>query len=180
MEPAVESNNTWSKWWWVAYFDLYAWTPIERKVRFALRVTVLTAVPIVYFLVVGIFTLVGIDAHSGAPLAAVISILPGFFAARPIATIVFPDALRKADGNSKIRLRGWADVSTGQSSSTVLTFVCAGTPIGLAMLFVLLVPFVPVMLYLDTHIRQRAGDAVWESVSGRPFADIRFPQKAPI
>jgi hypothetical protein len=66
-------------------------------------------------------------------------------------------------------------------SSAVLTSILIGTPIGLATLFVLFVPLVPVVLSLDSHVRQRAENAVWESASGhsRPFAGP-FPLIGPV
>lgn len=90
---------------WIAYFGLEAWTPIERKVRIALGMTALVFVLIIYFVLVGTFSLIGIDPHYGAPIAAAISIVPGFSAARPFAIVFFPDSLEKADENSRKRLR---------------------------------------------------------------------------
>jgi hypothetical protein len=105
--PAVASNDDrWTKRWWIAYFGLETWTAVERNVRIALGMTALFVVLMIYFIIVEIFSLIGIDPHYGAPIAAAISIVPGFFAARPVTVALFPDPLQKADENSQRRLRG--------------------------------------------------------------------------
>jgi len=102
----VASNeDRWTKWWWLAYFGLETWTAVERSVRITLGMTALVIVLIIYFIIVGIFGLIGIDPHYGAPIAAAISIVPGFIATRPIAMMLFPDSLQMADENSQRRLR---------------------------------------------------------------------------
>jgi Na+/glutamate symporter len=68
--------------------------------------TALAFVLIVYFVVVGILSLIGLDPHYGAPIAAAIAIVPGFSAARPFAIVFFPESLERADENSRRRLRG--------------------------------------------------------------------------
>ena len=102
----VSSGDKWTKWWWIAYFGLDAWTPVERKVRIALGMTAL-----VFFLIIdlsnaGIFELIGIEPHYGAVIAGVVSIVPAFYAARPFAIVFFAASLEEADANSQRRLRG--------------------------------------------------------------------------
>ena len=102
----ASNDDRWTKWWWIAYFGLDAWTSVERNVRIALGMTALIFVLIIYFVVVGIFSLIGLDPHYGAPIAAAIAIVPGFSAARPFAIVFFPESLARADENSRRRLRG--------------------------------------------------------------------------
>lgn len=183
MELSVaNSGDKWTEWWWLRVFGLRTWTFEERKVRIALGMTAIVAFLVIYFPLATLLQF-GIKSHYAADLSGIVSVVLAFFAARPIATIIFPGALRKADENSQRRLRGRATRSTTpQFSSTVWSFVLAGPPVGLATLFVLLVPVVPFLLSLDTHVRQRAGDAAWESASGHyrpyagpfPFVDVRF------
>lgn len=182
MELSVANNDDkWTKWWWLRLFGLQTWTFEEHKVRIALGTTAIVAFLIIHFPLATLLEF-GIEPHYAADLSGIVSVVLAVFAARPIATIIFPDALRRADENSQRRLRGRATRSTTlQFSSTVLSFVLAGPLVGLATLFVLLVPVVPFLLSLDTHVRQRAGDAVWESASGHsrpyagafPFVDVR-------
>jgi hypothetical protein len=207
------TNNVgkWTEWWWFRVSGLRTWTWEERKVRLALGATVIVVFLIIDFPLAALLQF-GVGLH-GAELSGIVSIVLAFFAARPIATIVFPDALRRADENSQRRLsqraprptispdalrradensprrlRGPAIRSTKpEPRSTVLSFVSVGAHVGLATLFVLLVPIMPFLLSLDPHVRQRAGDAIWESASGhsRPYAgpfplvDVRFPGKSP-
>lgn len=98
-------KDQWSKWWWIAYFGLDAWTPVERKVRIALGMTATAIILIIYLSVVAIFTLIGVEPHYGAAIAAIGSIVPGFMAARPVGMMLFPDSLQRADENSQRRLR---------------------------------------------------------------------------
>ena len=179
----ASNDDRWTKWWWLGLFGLQIWTIEERKVRIALGMTALVALLVIHFPLATLLEF-KIKPHYAAILSGVVSVALAFFAARPIAGILFPDALHKADKNSQRRLRRRTTPpmrlqsrrlvrSTGRRfSSTVLTSVFAGTPIGLATLFVLFVPVVPIALSLDTHVRQRAENAVWESASGhsRPFA----------
>ena len=98
-----------TKWWWLGFFGVHAWSVEERDVRMALFLTVL---------VIGIAGLVGmdvllgwfgVDPHVSAPFAALVSIIPAFYSARPIASMLYPDLLRTADQNAEKRLRGNAD-----------------------------------------------------------------------
>ena len=187
MELSVANNDdNWTQWWWLDLFGLWTWTFEERKVRIALGMTAMVAFLIIHFPLATLLE-IGIEPLHAAVLSGIVSVVLALFAARPIAAIIFPDALRRADKNSQRRLRGRATRSSKlQFSSTVLSFVLGGPPIGLATLFVLLVPVTPFLLFLDTHVRQRAGDAVWESASGhsRPYAgpfplvDVRFSGKS--
>jgi len=187
MELSVANNDgKWTEWWWLAFFGLRTWTFEERKARIALGMTTMVAFLVIHFPLATLLKF-GIERHYAAVLSGIVSVVLGFFVARPIAAIIFPDALRRADKNSQRRLRGRATRSTAlQFSSTVLSFVLAGPPISLATLFVLLVPVVPFLLFLDTHVRQRAEDAVWESASGHarpyagpvPFVDVRVSRKS--
>jgi hypothetical protein len=105
-------DDRWTKWWWIAYFGLDAWTPVERKVRIALGMTALAFFLIIDLSIAGIFELIGIEPHYGAVIAAVFSIVLAFSAARPFAIVFFPVSLEEADANSQRRLRGSASGPT--------------------------------------------------------------------
>jgi hypothetical protein len=163
----TNSIGKWTKWWWLGCFGLYTWTFEERRVRLALGMTAMVAFLIIHFPLATILQLIGIKPHYAAILSGLVSVVLALFAARPIAGILFPYALRQADKNSQRRLRGRAAHSaTLRFGSPVLTFALAGPAVGLAALFVLSVPFLPVALSLDTQVRQRAVDEVWMSATG--------------
>jgi hypothetical protein len=92
-------DDRWTKWWWIAYFGLDAWTPVERKVRIALGMTALVFFLMIYLLVVEIFLLMGIERHYAAVTAGAVSIVLAFLVARPFAA-----SLEEADANSRRRL----------------------------------------------------------------------------
>lgn len=187
MELSVANNDgKWTKWWWLCFSGLQTWTFEERKARIALGMTAMVAFLVIHFPLATLLEF-GIKPHYAAVLSGIVSVVLAFFAARPIATVIIPDALRRADKNSRRRLRGRPTRTTAlQFSSTVLSFLLVGPPIGLATLLVLLVPVMPFLVSLDSHVRQRAGDAVWESASGHsrpyegpsPFVDVRFSYKS--
>jgi hypothetical protein len=105
LESVVASrDDRWTKWWWIAYFGLDAWTPVERKVRIALGMTALVFFLMIYLLVVEIFLLIGIERHYAAVTAGAVSIVLAFLAARPFAIVFFPASLEEADANSRRRL----------------------------------------------------------------------------
>jgi len=101
----ARSGDRWGKWWWIAYFGLDAWTPVERKVRIALGMTALVFFLIIDLSITGIFGLIGIERHYGAVIAGAVSIVLAFYAARPFAIVFFPASLEEADENSQRRLR---------------------------------------------------------------------------
>ena len=49
------------------------------------------------------------DPHAAAPLALLLSIVPAFYSARPIAARLYPNLLRSADQNAAKRL--WRKVT---------------------------------------------------------------------
>jgi hypothetical protein len=64
-------------------------------------------ITIVGLFVVGAFLeWFGVDPHVAAPLAALMSVVPGFCSARPIAGVLYPDLLRRADASAQKRLSG--------------------------------------------------------------------------
>ena len=108
------SSDRWGKWWWIAYFGLDAWTPVERKVRIALGMTALVFFLIICLSISGIFELIGVEPHYGAIIAAIVSIVLAFLAARPFAIVFFPASLEEADVNSQRRLnRSTSDTTRG-------------------------------------------------------------------
>jgi hypothetical protein len=108
----ASSGDRWGKWWWIAYFGLDAWTPVERKVRIALGMTALVFLLIIDLSIAGIFESIGIEPHYGAVIAGIVSIVPAFYAARPFAIVFFPASLEEAHANSQRRLRGSASGTT--------------------------------------------------------------------
>jgi hypothetical protein len=110
----ASSDDKWTKWWWIAYFGLYAWTPVERNVRIALGMTALVFFLIIDLSIAGMFELIGIEPHYGAVIAGIVSFVPAFFAARPFAIVFFPASLEEADANSQRRLnRSTSDTTQG-------------------------------------------------------------------
>jgi hypothetical protein len=103
----ADEEEKWTKWWWVTYFaDFQAWSAEERKVRIALGMSTLPVFLVIYCIIIALFGWFGVEQHVAALLAGAISIIPGFLAARPIATMLYPDSLRKADENARKRLSG--------------------------------------------------------------------------
>lgn len=183
----MANNDKWTEWWWLGCFGLQTWTFEERKVRIALVMTAMVAFLIIHFPLATILELIGIEPHYAAVSSGIVSVVLAFFAARPIARVLFSDALRRADESAQRRLRRRVARSTTLGfSSPILTFALAGLPIGLATLLVLSVPFLPFALSLDAHVRQRAVDEVWMSATGHfrrsagrfPLVDNRFPAKS--
>jgi hypothetical protein len=80
------------------------WTVEERKVRIALGMTAMVAFLMIELPLDALFELIGIERHYAAAIAALVSVVLAFFVARPIARILYPDALQKADENSQRRL----------------------------------------------------------------------------
>ena len=103
----ASNEGRWTKWWWLAYFSVNAptWTAVERNVRIALGMTALAVFLIINFPIDAILNLIGIERHYAAVLAGAVSVVLAFFAARPIAVMLYPGPLRKADENSQRRLR---------------------------------------------------------------------------
>jgi hypothetical protein len=95
-----------SKWWWLGYFGVQTWSVQERNVRIALGLTALVIIMVGLFVVDAIFEWFGVDPHVAAPLAALLSAVPGFCSARPIAAVLYSDLLRRADENARVRLAG--------------------------------------------------------------------------
>jgi hypothetical protein len=105
----TERSDSWTKWWWLGYFGVQTWTAEERRVRIAPGMSALVAVLVVELIADALFEWVGVERHIAAILAGLISIVPGFFSARPIAAVLYADQLRIADLNAKKRLSMKAD-----------------------------------------------------------------------
>ena len=102
----ADEEGKWAKWWWLGYFGVQTWSAEERNVRIALGMSILPVFLIIYGIIVVLFGWLGVERHVAALLAGAISIIPGFLAARPIATVLYSDSLRKADEIPKTT--GWA------------------------------------------------------------------------
>jgi hypothetical protein len=98
----ADTEEHWTKWWWVTYFaDFRAWTAEERNVRLALGLSTIPVMLLVCFITAALLRLLGVEQHVAAILAGAISTVAAFLAARPIAMVLYPDSLQKADENSK-------------------------------------------------------------------------------
>lgn len=100
----ANKDDRWTAWWWLGYFGVQTWTIEERKVRIALGMTAMVAFLMIELPLDALFELIGIERHYAAAIAALVSVVLAFFVARPIARILYPDALQKADENSQRRL----------------------------------------------------------------------------
>ena len=100
-------SSQYSKWWWLSYFGVqHTWTVEERHVRIALGMSALPVMLVLYFITDALLELFGVERTGAALLAGLISTVLAFFSARPIATLLYPDSLRKADENARKRLSG--------------------------------------------------------------------------
>ena len=95
-----------TKWWWLAYFGVQAWTAEERHVRIALGMSVVPVMLVLYFIADALLEWFGVEQTGAALLAGLISTVLAFWSARPIATVLYPDLLRRADLNAEKRLSG--------------------------------------------------------------------------
>jgi hypothetical protein len=99
-------SSQYSKWWWLGFFGVQSWTVEERRARIILVMTWLVSFCAAMFVVSTIFDLFGLEHHVGAFVSAVLSVIFGFFTARPISTELYRDLLRRADENARKRLSG--------------------------------------------------------------------------
>ena len=76
----------------------------ERRARIVLAMTWLVSFLAAMFVVSTALDWLGLEVHWGAFISAVLSVVFGFFAARPIATELYRDLLRRADENARERL----------------------------------------------------------------------------
>jgi hypothetical protein len=94
------------KWWWLGYFGVQSWTVEERRARIAMGMTLLVSFLAAMVVVSTLLDWLGFEPHRGAFISAALSLIFGFFAARPIATELYRDLLRRADENARKRLSG--------------------------------------------------------------------------
>jgi hypothetical protein len=85
-------------------FRCAEWTVEERRARLAMWMSSLVSFVAAMAGVSRIFDWVGVVPHRGAFISAVLSVTFGLFAARPIATELYRDLLRRADENARKRL----------------------------------------------------------------------------
>jgi hypothetical protein len=102
-------SSQYSKWWWLGYFGVQAWSVEERNVRITLGMTALVITIVGIFVVGQLLEWFGVDPHVAAPSAALLSLVTGFCSARPIATLLYFDRLQRADENARKRLSGSDD-----------------------------------------------------------------------
>jgi hypothetical protein len=82
------------------------WTVEERRARLAMGMTLSVSFVAAMAVVSKIFDWVGIEPPRGALISGVLSVILGLFVARPIATELYRDLLRRADENARKRLSG--------------------------------------------------------------------------
>jgi hypothetical protein len=75
-------------------------------VRIALGMSALPVMLVFYFIADALLEWFGVERTGAALLAGLISTVLAFFSARPIATLVYPDLLGKADESARKRLSG--------------------------------------------------------------------------
>jgi hypothetical protein len=92
--------------WWLGYFGVQSWTVEERRARIVMGMTLLVSFLVAMVAVSTVLDWLGIEPHRGAFISAVLSLVFGVFAARPIATELYRDLLRRADENARKRLFG--------------------------------------------------------------------------
>jgi hypothetical protein len=97
-------SSQYSKWWWLGYFGVQTWTVEERRVRISLGMTMTLVFGVVTFIISPLLSWIGVERHVAAILASLLSLWLAFFSARPIAAVLYPDFLRKADENARKRL----------------------------------------------------------------------------
>lgn len=96
-------------WWWLTSFDYAQWSTAERRARIALLLIALAVWIALFLLVDTMLAWAGVDAHVAAPAAALLSMVPAFLAARPIAMPLFGEVVRQADANAAARLAARAN-----------------------------------------------------------------------
>jgi hypothetical protein len=101
--PAIVPSQ-YTKWWWLGYFGVQRWTVEERRARIAMGMTLLVSFLVAMLVVSTVLGWLGIEPHRGAFISALLSMTFGFFAARPVATELYRDLLRRADENARERL----------------------------------------------------------------------------
>jgi hypothetical protein len=117
-QPAIAPLQ-YPKWWWLGYFGVQSWTVEERRARIAMGMTLLVSFLAAMVVVSTVLGWLGIEPHRGAFISAVLSLIFGFFAARPIATELYRDLLRRADENARKRLSGTSgEVREGSQRQT--------------------------------------------------------------
>jgi hypothetical protein len=103
---SANASSQYSKWWWLGYFGVQKWTVEERRARLAMGMSSLVCFLAAMAVVSKIFDWVGIEPHRGAWISAVLPVVFGLFVARPIASELYRDLLRRADENARKRLSG--------------------------------------------------------------------------
>lgn len=104
-QPTIAPSQ-YTKWWWLGYFGVQSWTVEERRARIILGMTWLVSFSAAMLVVSSVFEWFGLEPHRGAFVSALLSVIFGSFAARPIATELYRDLLRRADENARERLSG--------------------------------------------------------------------------
>jgi hypothetical protein len=109
----TDQEGKWTKWWWLSYFGAQTWTAEERHVRIALGMSAVPVMLVLYFISDAFLEWLGVERTGAALLAGLVSTVLAFLSARPIAAVLYPSSLLKADENSKRRLSGSSSLPTG-------------------------------------------------------------------
>jgi hypothetical protein len=105
-DQSAIAPSQYTKWWWLGYFGVQSWTVEERRARIAMGMTLLVSFLVAMVVVSTVLDWLGIESHNAAFISAILSVIFGFFAARPIATELYRDLLQRADENARKRLSG--------------------------------------------------------------------------
>lgn len=98
--------SRYSNWWWLAYFGIESWTTEERRARIVMGMTLMVSFVAAMLVVSTLVDWIGVERHRGAFISAVLSLIFGLYAARPVATELYRDLVRRADDAARQRLSG--------------------------------------------------------------------------
>jgi hypothetical protein len=93
-----------SNWWWLGYDK--SWTAEERRARIVMWMTLMVCFVAAMFVISTLIDWIGVEPHRGAFISAVLSLVIGLYAARPVATELYRDLVRRADEGAWERLSG--------------------------------------------------------------------------
>jgi hypothetical protein len=92
-------------WWWLRVFGVQLWSAEERRARIALGMAGSVVWLLSYLIVEEMFDeYLGMDAHVAAPLSFFLTMVPSYYAARPIGRELFPKWLVLGDKKARERL----------------------------------------------------------------------------
>lgn len=100
---AMMVTTQYSSWWWLAYFGVESWTADERRARIVMGMTLMVSFAAAMLVISTLVDWIGIEPHRGAFVSAVLSLICGLYAARPVATELYRDLVLRADEEARQR-----------------------------------------------------------------------------